>query len=201
MSGLPAGALDALLSPDGGTAAFDAAIQADRDATQKMFDDAETRAEEAGPVLARNHYNQTKLDAATKDTPPPKNLPATNAALDGAKMDLTDASHDDLIALSGLNLPPLPTPVKDNLDRDAMDNYMAWGVQNGIDSRTLTDAFMFFVDEIISHEGVRDDAEGEFRRAMKGRLTDAQIALLIRFVREEVMTAENGWTDKTKGGR
>ena len=53
---LPQGALEQLLSPDGGTTAFDAAIQTDRDATEAAL--------KREPAVAQNAYNQSQQKPA-----------------------------------------------------------------------------------------------------------------------------------------
>src|SRR5262245_19002125 len=121
---LPHGALEALLG-DGGTAAFDAVVEADRAATQAATQKrepapqqptptGEIAKEEPKPILAKNAYNN-RSQQPPKPVAKTETIKQEGAAVvpDGA-WDLEAMSDDDVIRLAAVD----PGAIPSNLEWD-----------------------------------------------------------------------------------
>ena len=154
---LPHGALEQLLSPDGGVEAFDKAVADSKAQTQALLN----REPAPGPTVAKNAYNQAKKDgkpdAATRDTVK-SNEPAKEKGTvpPPGTFNTADMSDQDVIALAGIHVENVPSQLEP--DSGALAALGEYVLNEGISSRVTNDLVNWWTDVVVETIG-RDDVD------------------------------------------
>jgi hypothetical protein len=212
MSGLPQGALEQLLSPEGGQAAFDKAIadsQAQTLAATQIAKNAwnesklarqsddEFRAIRESHVLKGMRENpgrtraeiEAAFDAEAKaarekwDEAQAKRQ-ADNAPLRGKMFDTSQMAPEDVIALAGIERPVMPSQFE--FDNDVLGAFAGFALEENIPTPTANDLVTWWSDVVLGAAGGDinwDEAERVFNATFSD-LTDRQRAALAAWMRQ-----------------
>jgi len=178
MSGLPAGALDALLSPEGGTEAFDKVIADSQAQTQAILAKNnysaqqiakntptadETRVVREGYVLrgmrehglsraeAEKRFDQEVKDERAKrglDKPVPQGVVVPQPE---GTFDTSQMSDEDVIRLAGIEPPRMPSQFE--YDQGALASFGDFALREGVPSRLANEIVTWWGDIVVSAAG------------------------------------------------
>ena len=206
---LPAGALDAL--KEGGTAAFDAAIAADRQATQQALTTARNSyndSKRAAPSQAeRDAVRTAHIERGLRENPgrtraeiekafddeakaarekwdeAQKKRQADSAPLRGKMFDTSQMAPEDVIALAGIERPVMPSQFQ--FDNEVLATFADFTLQESIPTPIANDLVTWWSDVVIGAAGGDidwDEAERVFNETFSD-LTDGQRAALATWMR------------------
>ncbi len=210
MSGLPAGALDALLSPEGGTEAFDKVIAESQAATQAALK----------PVVATNSYNE-KQSQVERDTiregwilkglreNPGKSREEIARAFDdevraargiviadekppviedGMFSHMRDAPIEDVRALAGTMRPELPGQYVEMWDDGLEREFLVFAANNNLPSQTMQRVVDWYAEtSIVSPDLSIEDAIEKFHQEFASKLSRPVREKLIEFFVTDVL--------------
>jgi len=174
---LPAGALDAL--KEGGTAAFERAIEADRQATQQALTTARNSyndSKRAAPSQAeRDAVRTAHIERGLRDNPgrtraeieaafdaeakaarekwdeAQKKRQADDAPIRGKMFDTSQMAPEDVIALAGIERPVMPSQFE--ADTEALATFADFALQESIPSKIANDLVEWWADAVVRSVG------------------------------------------------
>jgi hypothetical protein len=207
---LPAGALEAL--KEGGTAAFDRAIEADRQATQQALTTARNiynDSKRATPSQAeRDAVRMAHIERGLRENPgrtraeveaaydaeakaarekwdeAQKKRQADSAPLRGQMFDTSQMAPEDVIALAGIERPVMPSQFE--LDNDVLGTFAGFALEENIPTPIANDLVTWWSDVVLGAAGGDidwDEAERVFNETFSD-LTDRQRAALAAWMRQ-----------------
>jgi len=194
MSGLPAGALEALLT--GGKEAFDQVVADDRAATQKAMNTSP-------PTVAKNKYNEKAAVKEAPTTTTEKSLTTTQKDVPESEtvvelpLDLADTPIESLRALAGTTQPALPSQYAEMWDQDLEHGFLQFGIHRQLPSTVLQSILDFYAEtSIVSAGQTRQWAIEAFHRKFSGEVPREIRNLLIEFWTKDIL----GGSDTTDEG-
>jgi hypothetical protein len=180
---LPHGALEQLLSPDGGVAAFDKAVADSQAQTQALLN----REPAPGPTnqVKKDVKPGTAKDAATNE--PPKDAPESEQT-EPTTLDLADTSIEDLRAIAGTTRPALPKQHAEMWDEHLEGGFLQFAINCDMSSQTMQELMEFYAEtSIVSAGQSREWAIEQFHRTFEGRVPREVRDLLVEFWKADIL--------------
>ena len=185
---LPHGALEQLLSPDGGVAAFDKAVADSQAQTQALLN----REPAPGPTnqVKKDVKPGTAKDAATNE--PPKDAPESEQT-EPTTLDLADTSIEDLRAIAGTTRPALPKQYAEMWSEDLEGGFLQFAINCDMSSQTMQELMEFYADtSLVSAGQSREWAIEQFHRTFEGRVPREVRDVLVDFWKTDILGDGDG---------